>query len=460
MLIGESLPFIRNYVSAINEAIKERNPNNKLTNLQCYWLAFIILGLLVTNSFCFARFERFSLGRYTVKEMSWMFRRAKIFWESLLHASILHIVASYGIKYGVLVIDDTDRERSKNTTDIAHVHKIRDKNTGGYINGQNLVFLLLVCERVTIPVGFCFHQPDPKKTAWRKEEARLKKKGVEKKYRPKEPEPDPNYPNKKTIALKLISNFVSAFPDILIKATLADTAYGTQDFIEESARLTKQKQIITQIKRTQLLIVNNKEITVENFFENYHGKKETITLRGEERKITYRSGIFKVKSHAKKYYVIALKYDDEKEYRYLIANDMSWLDISIVKAYAFRWLVEVFIQDWKQYEGWSQLAKQPGVEGSNRGVILSLLSDHALLLHNEQKILFKNKQLAATVGSLREQVMMESLKDFIEKIVTSENPKELFNKYSDKISELFELRFSTKHLRHADMEFLSETADV
>ncbi len=43
----------------------------------------------------------------------------------------------------------------------------------------------------------------------------------------------------------------------------------------------------------------------------------------------------------------------------------------IIKAYVLRWLEEVFIQDWKSYEGWNQLAKQRGIEGSDRGVILS-----------------------------------------------------------------------------------------
>lgn len=99
---------------------------------------------------------------------------------------------------------------------------------------------------------------------------------------------------------------------------------------------------------------------------------------------------------------------------------------------------------------------EPGVEGSNRGVILSLLSDHALLLHEDQKVLLENNQPAATVGSLREQVMMESLKSFIEGIVSSDDPKALFEQYSDKISELFVLRSSIKHLRHVDMEFLAE----
>ena len=139
---------------------------------------------------------------------------------------------------------------------------------------------------------------------------------------------------------------------------------------------------------------------------------------------------------------------------YLIARDMTWRDTDIIKTFAFHWLVEVFIQDWKQYEGWNQLSKQPGEEGSNRGVILSLLSDHALLLHQDQKVLLENKRPAATVGSLREKIMMESLKEFIERIVESDNPKAIFEKYSDKISELFELRSSIKHLRSTDMEFL------
>lgn len=456
MLIGESLPFICDYIAAINESIKENNPNNQLTRLQCYWLGFVILGILVTNSFCWSRYERFGLGRYTIKQMSWMFRRAQIMWECLLQASVKHIISAYGIKYGVLVIDDTDKERSKNTTEIAKAHKIKNKKNGGYFNGQNLVFLLLVCEKVTLPVGFYFYEPDPKQIVWRKEDAKLREKGIEKKYRPPAPPIDENYPSKKTLALKLLSDFANTFSEVRVKAVDADTAYGTLDFMEEAARMTKQSQVISQIKKNQLIVVNNKEITVEDFFKNYQGRTENIVLRGKERTVTYRSGIFKVKSHKKKYFVIALKYSDEIEYRYLIARDMTWRDVDIIKTFAFRWLVEVFIQDWKQYEGWNQLSKQPGEEGALRGVTLSLLSDHALLLHQDQKVLFENKQPAATVGSLREKVMMESLKDFIEKIVSSDNPKVLFDEYADKISELFGLRSSIKHQRHVDMTFLHE----
>lgn len=456
MIIGEGLPFIKNYVSAINEAIEQQDSTKSLSRLQCYWLSFVILGLLVTNSLCWKRFEKFSVGRYSTAGLSWMFCRARMAWELMLQASLLHLFSVYGIKSGVLVIDDTDKERSKNTTEIAKVHKIRDKKRSGYFNGQNLIFLLLVNDTLTIPVGFCFYEPDPKMVAWRKEEKRLKDKEVAKCYRPQTPAEDSNYPNKKTLALKLLADFVNLFSSIRIKGIAVDMFYGTKDFIDEAAKITGQKQVISQIKETQLINVNGRNVCVGDFFRNYHGKTEQILLRGTNKTITYRSGKFKVKSHGKKYYIIALKYEDEEDYRYLIANDMSWRDIDIIKTYFLRWLVEVFIQDWKSYEGWNQLAKQRGIEGSDRGVTLSLLCDHALLLHQDQKALFENKQPAITVGSLREKVMLESLTAFIEEIISNEDPKAMFEKYVDKISELFELRSSLKHMRSIDMSFCNQ----
>lgn len=57
----------------------------------------------------------------------------------MLQASIIHLFSAYGIKSGRLVIDDSDKERSKNTTEIAKVHKIKNKKSGGYFNGQNLI---------------------------------------------------------------------------------------------------------------------------------------------------------------------------------------------------------------------------------------------------------------------------------------------------------------------------------
>lgn len=53
--------------------------------------------------------------------------------------------------------------------------------------------------------------------------------------------------------------------------------------------------------------------------------------------------------------------------------------------------------------------------------------------------------------------MMESLTAFIETIVTSDNPKAMFEAYSEKISELFQLKSSLRHMRGVDMENFQPT---
>ena len=458
MIAGKGLPFIKEYVNSLNTAIELHSPEQSLTKLQCCWLTFIILGILVTNTVCWQKIERFSLGKQKAASLSWMFRKAKIAWDWLLLASTMHIVARYGITTGTLAIDDSDIERSKNASNIGKVHKIKDKKRNGYFNGQNIVFLLLVTKELTFPVGFSFYEPDPELSAWNKEDKRLRKKGVSKEFRPSKPERNSLYPTKIKISLNLLKNFVANFTSIKIKAVVADNLYATKEFIEGAAEITKQKQIITQIKQTQLINVNGRFVQVSAFFKNYSGKTEIINLRGNQKKIVFCGGKFKVKSLGKKYYVIALKYDNESEYRYLIAHDSSWRDVDIIEKYSYRWLVEVFIQDWKSYEGWDQLAKQTGEEGSEKSLILSLLCDHALLVHQEQEALFKNQESAATVGSLREKVMMESLTSFIEDIVMSENPQSKFQELSLKIMQLFSLRHSTKHLRHVDTDVLGDAA--
>ena len=112
MIINDSLPFIKSYVSAINQVLLDKKgAKQSMSSIQCYWLSFVILGLLVTNSLCWSRFERFALKEYSASAICWMFKKAKITWELLLYASVLKIIESYNIRHGVLVIDDTDVER-------------------------------------------------------------------------------------------------------------------------------------------------------------------------------------------------------------------------------------------------------------------------------------------------------------------------------------------------------------
>jgi len=89
-----------------------------------------------------------------------MFRKSKIAWNLLLIASVKQILEQHGIKEGVLAADETDKHRAKKTKHIYKAHKQKDKKTGGYVNAQTIVFLLLITSTVTIPVGFAFYMPD------------------------------------------------------------------------------------------------------------------------------------------------------------------------------------------------------------------------------------------------------------------------------------------------------------
>ena len=75
-------------------------------------------------------------------------------------ASVGMIIERYKLKEGVLLLDDTDKSRSKNVKKLHAAHKVKDKATGGYSIAQNVMFLVLVTDRVTIPLGFAFYEPD------------------------------------------------------------------------------------------------------------------------------------------------------------------------------------------------------------------------------------------------------------------------------------------------------------
>lgn len=166
------------FVRELNHALKNINDKLALTRCQRLWLSAVVTGIAVTNRLCWATFERRSLGLFGQERLRWMFRRGKIAWPWLLRASTSLIIECYRITGGTLVIDDTDKIRSKNTTKISGAHKVKHKGSSGYINGQELIFMALITDKVTLPVCFKFYQPDPVITQWRKQNKRLKKSGV------------------------------------------------------------------------------------------------------------------------------------------------------------------------------------------------------------------------------------------------------------------------------------------
>ncbi len=400
MIPQNGLPFIKEYISSINTVLQQKEPGVSLSRLQCAWITFVLMGILITNSLCWSRFARFGLGAYQPAAMSWMFRKSQIVWSYILEASVRHLLVCYGITYGYLQLDDSDIQRSKQTPRIAKTHKVKDKKTNGFVNGQNILFLVLVAKDITIPVGFRFYCPDPALTAWYKEDKRLRAKKVKKKYRPVKPPENPRYPSKKALALVLIKQFNRSFLHIKIHSINADLFYGTSEFMDGVLAIYPKSQVISQVKGGQLCSTQNKKSTLKELFQYYIGRKEQLSLRTQNKQVTYVSLALKIKSHGKKYRVVACKYEGETEFRYLIATDMTWLAADIIRAYSLRWLVEVFIQDWKTHAGWNKLAKQQGEIGSDRGVILSLMVDHALLLHGEQLDLYNLPMQLSPLASI------------------------------------------------------------
>ncbi len=65
MFIDKPAPFINAFVEELDESLRKIEPKAGLTNLQKKWIAFCLLAIVVTNSVCWARFERASLGNYS-----------------------------------------------------------------------------------------------------------------------------------------------------------------------------------------------------------------------------------------------------------------------------------------------------------------------------------------------------------------------------------------------------------
>lgn len=448
MFFSTPLPFIKDFIEDLDEAIKQYNLQARLSITQRSWLAFCIMALLVTHSLCWSGFERASLGKYSTAGLSWMFCRSKIYWSLLLQMSVLVILRNYGIRAGILALDDTDKRRSKSTKNLAHVHKLKDKATGGFFMGQCIVFLVLITEKITIPVGFAFYEPDPVLSRWNKNEKKLKAQGVPKKERPPKPQRNPSYLTKEQIALHLLEQFKENHAFIKVKCILADALYGTSAFVEKASSMFDSVQVISQLRSNQKIRFQGKKYKLEEYFSKFPGTPQSIKIRGREQQLaTIGSARLHVEAHGKKRFVIALKYDGEEHYRFLVASDLSWRTIDIVQAYSFRWLVEVFFQDWKTYEGFGESTKQWSEEGSGRGLILSLLADHCLMLHPTQKARLENKLPAYTVGSLTRQLKLDALVGVIEQILDSDHPQQQLKHLTKRLkTEQFTLNVSKKHM--------------
>ena len=460
MIFTTPLPFIKEFIDQLDQGIQEYAPTRKLSKVQRGWLSFCLMGILLSHSVCWAEFERIGLGGYRQAALSWMFRWSKLLWPLLLHISIMLVLRRYGITEGVLVGDDSDRQRAKVTKRIFGAHKVFDKKTGGYFNGQTVVSLFLVTPKVSLPVGFRFYRPDPAVKEWKKNEEELKKQGVKKSERPPRPKPNAAYPSKGQLLLALLEEFKFYHPDLVVKAILADALYSSGWFVNRAVEVYGT-QTISQLAKSQNVRFRHREMSVTQYFATYPGVAITLRIRGlKEVKVVLGSARLFVTAHAQKRFVVALKYEGEEDYRYLVASEMSWRAVDIAAAYTLRWLIEVFFEDWKLHEGWGRFAPQLDEEGSNRGLTLSLLLDYALLLHPEQRARLENNLPACTVGSLQQRSRMDALVEMIRGIVNAQNPHEKLDEIVAIAKKLFPLTSSAKHMNGRDRGRLEPTPSL
>ena len=315
--------------------------------------------------------------------------------------------------------------------------------------------------KISLPVGVLFYQPAPELSAWYRQDKALKKQGVPPKQRPRKPTPNPHYPTKEQLALRLLETFKTYHPAVRIHAVMADALYGTATFVDGASALFSGIQVISQIRSNQNIRVGKRDQHVADYFATHPGTPCSIRIRGGEEVVAMvGSARLYVCAHKTKRFIVAIKYAEEETYRYLIASDLSWRTLDIVQGHTLRWLVEVFIQDWKSYEGWSQLTKQPGDEGARQSVILSLLVDHSLFMHPDQQHQLKNNLPAYTVGSLRANVQVECLVEVIDGLVSADDPQEQLKRFTHALHKVFAFGRSKKHMIQRQLGRLESTPSL
>jgi hypothetical protein len=450
MLFAHSHRVAVAFVADVSAKLKEANCRG-LSLIQQSWLAFCLTALICTSELNWDEFERGSLGTFKAKALGAMLKYAHIPWTHLWWVSIAMVLRAHGVTGGLLVGDDSERPRSKETSTIFGVHKTKDKKTGGFVMAQNLVLLLLVTEKVTIPVGFAFFRPDLALKAWEMKDKILREQGYTKSKRPAKPARNPDFPSKTDILASLIAAFKTKFPDIKVKAILFDAAYLTSHLRKQLLSIYPSVQVISQLKSSQLVQAGSRPfVSIQDYFKNQKPISKKMPLRGGQiiKEIEYIPARLFVKSHGRRLYVVAMRYKGEEEYRYITATDLTWKAEDILRCYSFRWLVEVEIEDWKLYEGYGRRAMQQGADGACRGVTLSFVVDHLLLSHPLQVNRSRAGLPLYTVGTICSIIRLESLLDsVIECLDSSCVPEQTRAKLRERILRASSPpRESSKHL--------------
>ena len=447
MISGTPAPFGRACVEAVDDAMRARHPSHAMSATQRAWLAFGVTAVLITTAMCWARLERASLGTDSLAAWSGMFRHRQMPWDTRLVARVRVIWRPHDLTSGHLVIDDPDNPRSQSAQALAPRSKRRDQESGGDLWGQSLVLLVWVTPQISLPVGVVFSQPAPALRAWDKQEKALKKPGVPQQPRPPKPVPNPPYPPKEPLARRLLEAFKAHHSHVRVHGIMAEALSGTATCVDAAAAIVGGVQVLSHIRSHQTMRVGKRAQHVADSCATHPGTPQRLRIRGGHEVVATvgRARLYGC-SHRTKRCIVAIKDNDDERSRELIAAARSWRTLDIVQGPTRCWLVEVVMQDWKSYEGWRPLTKQPGAEGARHNVILSLLGDHRLFVHPDQQAQRKTNLPAYTVGSLRAHGQGECLVQVIDDLVSSDHPQDQLQHCTQAVHEVFAFGHSKQHM--------------
>jgi hypothetical protein len=318
-----------------------------------------------------------------------------------------------------------------------------------------------VTPTISLPVGVGFSQPAPALRAWSKQAKGRKQPGVPPTQRPPKPTPQAPYPTTPHLARRVLAACKAHHPASRVHGSAAEALSGTGAFVDEAAALFEGVPVLSHIRSRPHMRVGPRHQPVADSCATPPGTPHTIRLRGGTARVALVGRArLSVCAHQTKRCIVAITYAEEESSRSLIASDLSWRTLAMVQGHSLRWLVEVFMQDWKSYEGWSPLPKQPGDEGACHRVILRLLVEHSLFLHPDPQPQRKNNRSAYTVGSLRAHVQAECLIAVIDDLVSADHPQDQLQRFTTALHEVFALGQSTKHMIQRQLGRLEPTPSL
>ena len=135
--------------------------------------------------------------------------------------------------------------------------------------------------------------------------------------------------------MRLLEAFKANHPDIRVHCIAADALYGTALFVDAASALFAGVQVLSQIRSNQNIRIGKRQQHVADYFATHPGTPQRICIRGGEEIVAMVSSArLYVCSHKTKRFVVAMKYEHEQTYRYLIASDLTWRTLDIVQGHS------------------------------------------------------------------------------------------------------------------------------